>query len=82
VGFKGSGDRVTEMDLRIQSLILVAIARDFPGDGVLAEEGDPATADSLPRQFDEYVWFDRTAAVSPLGRVAAAAMPETYPFGR
>ena len=37
---------------------------------------------SLPRQFDEYVWFDRTAAVSPLGRVAAAAMPETYPFGR
>jgi protein-L-isoaspartate(D-aspartate) O-methyltransferase len=37
---------------------------------------------SLPRQFDEYAWFDRTAAVSPLGRGAAAAMPETYPFGR
>jgi protein-L-isoaspartate(D-aspartate) O-methyltransferase len=37
---------------------------------------------SLPRQFDEYVWFDRTAAVSPLGRVPAAALPETYPFGR
>jgi myo-inositol-1(or 4)-monophosphatase len=39
VGWKGPGDRVTEMDLRIQSQILAAIARDFPGDGILAEEG-------------------------------------------
>lgn len=51
VGFKGPGDRVTEMDLRIQSRILAAIARDFPGDGVLAEEGDPAMADG------EFVWI-------------------------
>jgi len=36
---------------------------------------------SLPAQFDEYVWFDRTVAVSALGRVSAAGMPETYPFG-
>ena len=36
---------------------------------------------SLPAQFDEYVWFDRTAAVTALGRVPAAGMPETYPFG-
>jgi protein-L-isoaspartate(D-aspartate) O-methyltransferase len=36
---------------------------------------------SLPRQFDEYVWFDRTAAVTPLGRAQAAGMPDTYPFG-
>jgi protein-L-isoaspartate(D-aspartate) O-methyltransferase len=36
---------------------------------------------SLPGQFDEYVWFDRTVAVTALGRVPEAGMPETYPFG-
>jgi protein-L-isoaspartate(D-aspartate) O-methyltransferase len=36
---------------------------------------------SLPRQFDEYVWFDRTEAVTPLRGPAAPGLPETYPFG-
>jgi protein-L-isoaspartate(D-aspartate) O-methyltransferase len=36
---------------------------------------------SLPGQFDEYVWFDRTSAVMPLGQKQTAGMPETYPFG-
>ena len=36
---------------------------------------------SLPRQFDEYVWVDRTAAVTALGWTQAAGMPDTYPFG-
>jgi protein-L-isoaspartate(D-aspartate) O-methyltransferase len=38
---------------------------------------------SLPRQFDEYVWFDETEAVTPLevARDASADLPETYPFG-
>ncbi len=35
----------------------------------------------LPRQFDEYIWFDETRAVSPLSQVAAPSMPETFPFG-
>jgi protein-L-isoaspartate(D-aspartate) O-methyltransferase len=35
----------------------------------------------LPRQFDEYVWFDETRAVTPLPTVAAPGVPETYPFG-
>ena len=35
----------------------------------------------LPRQFDEYVWFDETRAVAPLPSVAAPGVPETYPFG-
>jgi protein-L-isoaspartate(D-aspartate) O-methyltransferase len=38
----------------------------------------------LPRQFDEYVWFDETRAVEPLPpvhRARAAAVPDTYPFG-
>jgi protein-L-isoaspartate(D-aspartate) O-methyltransferase len=35
----------------------------------------------LPRQFDEYIWFDETKAVSPLPMVAAAGVPETFPFG-
>jgi erythromycin esterase-like protein len=36
----------------------------------------------LPAQFDEYVWFDETHAVTPLGYAAPArGMPDTYPFG-
>ena len=35
----------------------------------------------LPRQFDEYIWFDETRAVSPLSSVAAPGVPETFPFG-
>jgi protein-L-isoaspartate(D-aspartate) O-methyltransferase len=36
---------------------------------------------SLPHQFDEYVWFDRTRAVHPLGGAELRGVPETYPFG-
>jgi protein-L-isoaspartate(D-aspartate) O-methyltransferase len=35
----------------------------------------------LPAQFDEYVWFDETHAVTPLDRVETHGMPDTYPFG-
>lgn len=35
----------------------------------------------LPRQFDEFVWFDETHAVSPLITEEVEGMPETYPFG-
>jgi protein-L-isoaspartate(D-aspartate) O-methyltransferase len=35
----------------------------------------------LPWQFDEYVWFDETRAVSPLETHEVRGMPETYPFG-
>ena len=35
----------------------------------------------LPRQFDEYIWFDETNAVTPLATADVAGMPETYPFG-
>lgn len=36
---------------------------------------------SLPRQFDEYVWFDETRAVTPLPAEAAEGLPQTFPFG-
>jgi erythromycin esterase-like protein len=38
---------------------------------------------SLPRQFDAYIWFDETRAVTPLEGVQRPSedMPETYPFG-
>ena len=37
---------------------------------------------SLPQQFDAYVWFDQTRAVTPLGiEHARAEVPDTYPFG-
>lgn len=39
---------------------------------------------SLPRQFDEWIWFDRSDAVTPIGEEhyqELAGMPETFPFG-
>jgi protein-L-isoaspartate(D-aspartate) O-methyltransferase len=35
----------------------------------------------LPRQFDEYMWFDQTTAVAPLETKSLAGQPDTYPFG-
>jgi protein-L-isoaspartate(D-aspartate) O-methyltransferase len=35
----------------------------------------------LPRQFDEYIWFDETRAVTPFSTEALEGMPDTYPFG-
>jgi len=35
----------------------------------------------LPRQFDAWVWFDRTHAVTPLPTVQREGAEETYPFG-
>jgi protein-L-isoaspartate(D-aspartate) O-methyltransferase len=35
----------------------------------------------LPRQFDEYVWFDETHAVSPIETQELHGLPDTYPFG-
>ncbi|HXI55875.1 MAG TPA: protein-L-isoaspartate(D-aspartate) O-methyltransferase [Polyangia bacterium] len=38
---------------------------------------------SLPRQFDEFIWFDETRAVDAFGleRRASPDLPDTYPFG-
>jgi protein-L-isoaspartate(D-aspartate) O-methyltransferase len=35
----------------------------------------------LPDQFDEYIWFDRTHAVTPFEAKAIEGLPDTYPFG-
>ena len=35
----------------------------------------------LPRQFDEYVWFDETTAVRSPGLASTVGIPEIYPFG-
>ncbi len=35
----------------------------------------------LPRQFDEYIWFDETRAVIPLKTEEIEGFPQTYPFG-
>jgi protein-L-isoaspartate(D-aspartate) O-methyltransferase len=35
----------------------------------------------LPQQFDEYIWFSTTRAVTPLETAALEGMPDTYPFG-
>ena len=41
---------------------------------------------SLPRQFDEWIWFDTTEAVQPIAqsdrqRWVTDGVPETFPFG-
>lgn len=36
---------------------------------------------NLPQQFDEYVWFDNTHAVTPLDTAEIKGLPDTYPFG-
>lgn len=38
------------------------------------------TAD-LPAQFDEYIWFDESAAIAPLHPHELEGAPDTYPFG-
>lgn len=35
----------------------------------------------LSEQFDAFVWFETTKAVTPLAGPAPAGQPETYPFG-
>jgi hypothetical protein len=35
----------------------------------------------LGEQFDEYIWFDKTHAVTPLQAEQLRGMPDTYPFG-
>jgi protein-L-isoaspartate(D-aspartate) O-methyltransferase len=35
----------------------------------------------LPRQFDEYIWLDRTTAITPFDTRVLEEMPDTYPFG-
>jgi erythromycin esterase-like protein len=35
----------------------------------------------LPHQFDDYVWFDQTQAVTPLTVRTTPDLPDPYPFG-
>lgn len=35
----------------------------------------------LSEQFDAFVWFDETKAVTPMGPELHQGMPDTYPFG-
>ncbi len=35
----------------------------------------------LPDQFNEYIWFDQTKAISPFATKELEEMPDTYPFG-
>jgi protein-L-isoaspartate(D-aspartate) O-methyltransferase len=35
----------------------------------------------LPRQFDEYIWFNETRAVTPLTTPVRAGLADTHPFG-
>jgi erythromycin esterase-like protein len=35
----------------------------------------------LPRQFDAWVWFDQTKAVTPLPGEQLPGEDDTYPFG-
>lgn len=36
---------------------------------------------NLPQQFDEYIWIDRTSAITPIDVAELQGLPDTYPFG-
>lgn len=36
---------------------------------------------NLPGQFNEYIWFDQSTAVTPFGTNELKGLPDTYPFG-
>ena len=36
---------------------------------------------SLPQQFDEYIWIDKTRAATPLDTAKVKSLPDTYSFG-
>lgn len=67
--------RVRLMETRIQRFIGVIYRPDTE---LASHYADCA----LAQQFDAYVWFDETKAVTPLGpEHAVEGAPETYPFG-
>jgi protein-L-isoaspartate(D-aspartate) O-methyltransferase len=35
----------------------------------------------LPAQFNEYIWFDTSSAITPFATKELEEMPDTYPFG-
>lgn len=35
----------------------------------------------LPRQYDAWLWFDETEAVTPLASESGEGPDDTYPFG-
>ena len=43
--------------------------------------GRSSTYATLPDQYDAFVWFDETHAVTPLPTTVTAGEDETYPFG-
>jgi myo-inositol-1(or 4)-monophosphatase len=52
IGWKGPGNRVTDVDVAIQCELVDRIRAGFPGDGIVAEEG--LAVDPGPREF---VWI-------------------------
>jgi erythromycin esterase-like protein len=62
----------------MRPLLERAIGVIYRPDSELASHYFDAT---LPLQFDEYIWIDRTSAVKPLASIEVEGMPETYPFG-
>lgn len=62
VEWKGKDDPVTTADREANALLVDALARSFPGYGILAEESAPETADELARARER----DRFFCVDPI----------------
>lgn len=68
---------------------IVAVEADWPDAASIdryvrhrpRREGEEAAFAVLPNQFDAWVWFDETEAVTPLGPEPQSGEDETYPFG-
>lgn len=66
------------VDVLSQSLLERAVGVVYrPQSELLSHYFEAVLAD----QFDAYVWFEETRAVTPLGRERPHGAPETWPFG-
>jgi erythromycin esterase-like protein len=74
-----------DMSLARDRMVERQVARRGVGIGVIyrpeTERWSHYSACSLPQQFDAYVWFDETTAVTPLPTIQREGPEETYPFG-
>jgi erythromycin esterase-like protein len=87
--FRAGGVPRALLDLRARDDVRAALAEPRPERAIGVVYRPDTERQShyfdavLPEQFDAFVWFEETAAVSPLAEAAAGAAtePDTFPFG-
>jgi protein-L-isoaspartate(D-aspartate) O-methyltransferase len=78
LGLRGRRDALTEPSALGKERLERAIGVIYRPETEMASHYFRA---NLPQQFDEYIWFDSTSAVTPLDTAEVKGLPDTYPFG-